>query len=275
MFDLSIIIANYNNGHFFNDCYKSLINQTHKDFEVIIIDDCSTDNSIQVIEELVKGDSRFKLYKNEINLGYQKTLIKAIDLCTTNLFGRLDPDDALINTAIEKSIDAHIKNPSCGLVYSNTIHCDHMLKPLEVIKGKQITDLIFLNGEISHFATFKKKYYLETDGIDIHNKRAEDQDIYMKMCEVSQVFYLDEDLYLYRIHNNGASTNKNRNKALFWYWVAIIKAAERRNINVEDDFISNYVRMYKYQDLYNKYNKLLNNRWIKLGFKLGLIKKYK
>ena len=76
---ITLIIANYNNGNFFKDCYNSLISQTEKDWEAIVIDDLSTDNSAVVISQMIKDDARFKFYQNEENTGYQKTLLKGVE----------------------------------------------------------------------------------------------------------------------------------------------------------------------------------------------------
>ena len=56
----SILIANYNNGKYFEDCYKSIITQTHENWEVIIVDDASTDDSVVVIKKINGEDARFK-----------------------------------------------------------------------------------------------------------------------------------------------------------------------------------------------------------------------
>lgn len=273
---LSILIANFNNGHFFKDCYNSLVAQTDSRWEAIIIDDDSTDDSVNVIKAIIKDDNRFKFFQNEINLGYQSTIEKAITLTETNYFGRLDPDDALTENAIEECLKAHEKFPDVGLVYSNHFICDENLQIIKINKGAQIADKIFFNGEVLSFASFKKNIYLKTSGIDAKNKRAEDKDIYLKMSEVAPVKHIDSALYLYRIHQGGvSSTNDRIGKSYFWYWVAIIKAAERRQENVEDEFLKKFVRRHKYKEIITNIDLLKKNRWIKLGAKLGLVKIYK
>lgn len=131
----------------------------------------------------------------------------------------LDPDDALEPQVLEIILNHHNNNTEVGLVYSNFIICNEKLEKQNVHHATQITalDEHYLNfkGEISHFATFKKSIYNKTTGIDTFLKIAEDKDWYMKMCEVAPVLYIDEDLYLYRIHNGGISTNKNAEKAYF------------------------------------------------------------
>ncbi len=280
---ISILIANYNNGHFFKDCYDGLIAQTCQAWEAIVIDDCSTDNSVATIQKLTGNDFRFRFYENEYNIGYQKTIAKAIELSATDIFGRVDPDDALMPEAVELSLKAHEENPEVGLVYSNFIFCNEDLEKISSHKGKQITELDMdyfnFDAEISHFATFKKEMYHKTSGIDVFNKKAEDKDIYMKMCEAAPVKYIDEDLYLYRLHDGGISTNKNGDKAYFWHWVALIKMAERRNINLEELFLEKFVRSEIYQkekeESQNLRDVLKKSRWLKLGAKLGLFKLYK
>ena len=276
---ISILIANYNNGHFFKDCYDSLLAQTEKNWEAIVIDDCSTDNSVEIIKNLIAEDSRFRFFKNEKNIGYQKSLIRGIELSEAPIFARLDPDDALKPKAIELSLEAFGSNNEIGMTYTGFIFCDEKLNELKEHHCKQIeslnTDYYGFRGEISHFACFRKEVYNKTTGIDTFIKRAEDKDIYMKMCEIAEVKLIDNPQYLYRIHSGGVSNNKNSEKALFWHWVALIKMAERRNINIEDLFIEHYIPKNKYLQLEDKINSLKKSRLLKLLYKLGIFKAYK
>lgn len=276
MAKISIIIANYNNGTFFKDCYNSLVNQTSNEWEAFVLDDCSTDNSAQLILSLIKNDSRFHFHRNDKNIGYQRTLQKGIQLSEAPLFARLDPDDALTSTAIEVSLKIHTDYPHAGLVYSNFVFCNAALEPIEIHQGKQINELdnAYLNfsGEISHFASFKREIYTLTSGIDPYIKRAEDKDIYMKMCEIAPVKYIDKNLYLYRVHEKGISAGENKEKAQFWHWVALIKMAERRNINIEDLFVETYVSR---EVTESKLERIKKSKWARLGATLGLFKAYR
>src|SRR5690606_31767280 len=205
-----------------------------------------------------------------------QTLIKGIELSQTALFARLDPDDALAPRAIEVALKAHADYPEVGLVYSNFTFCDEDLNPVSVHKGVQINNLDekYLNfkGEISHFSSFKKDIYLRTTGIDTFIKRAEDKDIYMKMCEVGPVKHIDEDLYLYRVHQQGASSGLNVSRALFWHWVALIKMSERRGINIEDLFVDSFILKIEANE---KLRRIKKSKWARLGHKLGLFKALK
>ncbi|MBB6332255.1 glycosyltransferase involved in cell wall biosynthesis [Chryseobacterium sediminis] len=279
MSKFSVLIANYNNGHFFEKCCQSLVAQTETNWEAVILDDGSIDDSLEVIKKIIGNDSRFKIHQNDQNRGIGYTKKRLIDIAESEICGFLDPDDALAPHALEIVLKTHSEYPEAGLVYSNFVRCDENLNPLSVHKAKQITELnqsyFNFNAEISHFVTFKKKIYEKTSGIDPFLKIAEDKDWYMKMCETAPVKYIDEDLYLYRIHDSGISTTKNAEKALFWHWVALIKMAERRNISVEDLFLQSYVPKKKYDQALNQLNHVKNSRWAKLGNTLGLFKIFK
>lgn len=114
-YKISILIANYNNGHFFKDCYDSLINQTLQEFEVVVLDDCSSDDSFEVIQNIIKKDDRFKLFKNDTNRKVGFTKRKLVELANSEICGFLDPDDALKPKALEIMVGCHLKTLKLGL----------------------------------------------------------------------------------------------------------------------------------------------------------------
>lgn len=275
----SILVANYNNGKYFRDCYDSIINQTYQDFEVIIVDDASTDNSVEIIKNIIGNDERFKIFQNDKNYGCGYTKRRCAELANGEIFGFLDPDDTLRNDALEIMVNAHEENESIGLIYSNILVCDESLNEIRIHKTKQVVgfndDYYNFKGEISHFAAFKIKVYNLTSGIDPYFKRAFDKDLYMKLCEVAPVKHIDEELYKYRIHNGGISTSTNSTKAYFWHWVALIKMAERRNLNLEDLFLEKFItrQQLEYElDRNNSIKEILKTILKKVGRRLRIIK---
>lgn len=238
---ISILIANYNNGRYIAEAFRSLLAQTESCWEAIIIDDGSTDSSIQEIRKFSNSDPRFRFYQNPVNIGYQRTLVRAIELAEAEIIGRLDPDDALHPEALEKSLQEHQKNPEVGLVYSDIYGCDEQLNVIGISKKNQLNDVgehfFTLKGVISQFSTFKKHFYNKTAGFDVFNKRAEDQDLYMKLYEVAKVKHLPFPLYYYRIHQKSNSNYSQQDPAFFWHWVALAKMSERRKVNIEDVFL--------------------------------------
>jgi glycosyltransferase involved in cell wall biosynthesis len=229
----SILIANYNNGSFFKDCYDSIVNQSYQDFEVIIVDDASTDDSIEIIKQLTENDSRFKLFHNDKNRGCGYTKRRCVELATGELCGFVDPDDTITIEALQVMVDALTSNPNVSIVSSKFYLTDIELNvKKESNQGQKIPDgktfLTFGKGAITHFCTFKRTNYLKTDGINSCLKRAVDQDLYLKMEEVGLHLFLDQFLYNYRINANSISANQNVYKAYYWALVACEDAYLRR-----------------------------------------------
>jgi len=236
----SILIANYNNGKFFQDCYNSIMAQTYSHWEVIIVDDASTDNSVAIIKKIIGEDTRFKVYENPENKGCGFTKRKCAELATGELCAFLDPDDAITTEALELMVAEHEKHPEASLIYSNLYFCDLYLNIQYERKSKIIenSDAYFFDfeGNVSAFLSFKKEFYSKTEGINSYLQRAVDRDLLFILYEVGPAILLDKSFYKYRIHNNGISTNQNEDKAYFWFWVTIIDAAKRRNVNIEHLF---------------------------------------
>ncbi|WP_415328846.1 glycosyltransferase family 2 protein [Chryseobacterium sp. MMS23-Vi53] len=230
----SILIANYNNGKYFRDCYDSIISQSYENWEAIIVDDCSTDDSVNIIKEIIQNDDRFKLYQNETNNGCGYTKKKCIDLSTGDLCAFLDPDDALLYYSIECSIDELHKYPKAIATYSQLIFCDENLNPKETFtKIKQINNSkYFFNCpiQLSAFFVFRKEAYIKTVGIDPSLKNAVDQDLYLKLLEVGDARFIEEVLYKYRLHSNGISQQSSKLSAKESFAKVIHKAMKRRNI---------------------------------------------
>lgn len=234
----SVLIANYNNGRFIKDAIESVLAQTYTNWEVVLVDDASTDNSSKVINQIAQSDDRIRIFFNETNSGCGYTKHKACELANGEILGFLDPDDVLAPNAIDVMVDAHGIKPSCGLINSNHYVCDSLLNVDRLSYGAaQIPNghsYLTLEKGITAFATFKKDNYNQTEGINPSFKRAVDQDLYYKLEEVTQTSYIDTPLYYYRIHEGGISVNKNLHKSRYWFYKAKQDAYERRSANFLD-----------------------------------------
>ena len=237
----SLLIAQYNNGKYFEDCYNSIMAQTYQNWEVIIVDDCSTDDSVAVMKRIIGDDSRFKIEINAENKGCGFTKRRLADLSTGEICAFLDPDDAITEEAISVMVAEHEKHPEASMIYSQPFFCYEFLNIKSEKKLQQVenNNPYFFNfdGHVFHFLSYKKRLYDQSTGINSFLHRAVDQDLVFILYEVGTSIYVNKTLYKYRIHNNGISNTTNQDKAYFWYWVAIIDAAKRRNINIENIFI--------------------------------------
>lgn len=250
----SILIANYNNGKYLTECLQSALNQTYENIEIVIVDDCSQDNSINIISKLII-DSRVKFFRNEVNRGCGFTKRKCIEISNGEILGFIDSDDKITSNAVQIMVNKHLDKPEYSVVYSTHYICDHRFNIKCVNSRIQQVDengyYCNTSKQVSHFATFKREAYNKTIGIDARLKRAVDQDLYYKLEEVGQFHFINEPLYLYRIHKNGISTGNNSLKADYWHNVVRQNTYFRRKIrnernikwkNVRKGWINYYIK---------------------------------
>ena len=230
----SVLIAHYNNAKYFKDCYDSLLSQSYQNWEAIILDDASKDEEKKAVLEIISADSRFKYFENEKNCGVGLTKAKLIELATGEICGFVDPDDALFPNAIEDSILAIQSNKRIICTYSHLTLCDAFLTKTKIHKGiKQIyNDRYFFNSpmQLSHFFTFKRDAYFNTNGIDTQLKSAVDQDLYLKLLEQGDAKFINKEMYRYRLHSEGVSQEKSKSSAKNNFALVIFNAMKRRDL---------------------------------------------
>ena len=230
----SVLIAHYNNAEYFMQCYESLKKQTFQDFEIIVVDDCSTDDSFEKIQNYCNGDSRVKFFQNSENKGVGFTKKRCVELASGEICGFVDPDDALTEDAIEISVKAH--ENKCVAAYSQLYFCDENLNPKKVFENtKKVknNDALFFNiqFEVAHFFTFKKESYLKTEGINPDYKVAEDIDYILKLYEIGNFYFIEKPIYYYRIHKKGLSHDQAKVELKNQTWnIVIQQALVRRGI---------------------------------------------
>lgn len=235
----SVLIANYNNAKFIEECINSIINQTYKNIEIIIVDDFSTDNSIQIIKNLQTKYSNIYLKNNIENRGAGYTKKMCIDSCSGEICGFVDPDDALVENAVEIMVEKHLELPEASLIYSLNYRCDENLKITGItkfVKQQPKNVLIAQKTYVDHFVTFKKSLYVKTDGTDPNVKRAVDRDLYCLLDQVGKVVFVDVPLYYYRIHKGGISKTSNIYKAEYWDWIVKHKYLQKNGLSNEDEY---------------------------------------
>ncbi|MDA3840724.1 MAG: glycosyltransferase family 2 protein [Patescibacteria group bacterium] len=229
----SIILANYNNAAFISEAIESVLEQTFVHWELVIIDDCSFDDSFSVIEKYL-NDDRITFFKNTSNVGYAASLKRGVELSSGDVVVILDSDDALINSSLEELDKAYKKNKNIGFVYSTCYNCDEHLNIVEInpwigeIKDGS-TNLHEI--KVGHIKSFKKDAYYKTAGFDIKQKKSVDRDIIYKLEEVTGFYFINKPLYKYRIHTGGISQKKNAVEAKLYNLRNKLNSFKRRKKN--------------------------------------------
>jgi glycosyltransferase involved in cell wall biosynthesis len=115
---ISILMPTYNVVKYVREAVESILKQTYTKFELIIVDDCSTDGTYDLLKEMSQSDSRIKLYRNEMNCKICKTLNRALGYAQGGLIGRMDGDDISEANRFERLKDYLDKHPDISLVGS-------------------------------------------------------------------------------------------------------------------------------------------------------------
>lgn len=206
---ITLLMCNYNNAHYLREGIESVLSQNFKDFELLILDDCSTDNSVDIILEYTK-DERISFYKQEKNGGYGQAIFDAINLAKADFVGVIDPDDALVPEALTIVLDRLNNNRELVGIYSQHWICDQDLNPIEICKTsvkipEGQTYLEFGKSAMTHFFVFNRLKFIENGNIDRTMRNALDQDWYYKVEEVGKVEFIKQPLYFYRVSPTGIS----------------------------------------------------------------------
>lgn len=264
----SILIANYNNGGYLQEAIDSVLGQTYGHWEVILVDDKSTDDSAEIYEKYA-SDSRFKVYYNNVNRGCGYTKRRCVELATGELCGFLDPDDALLPEALETMVKAHAEHPECSLIYSTCyryagdrgaeMQAWDYIGPIP----EEFDFLIYKKRMVSHFVSFKRACYLACEGIDPTLKAAVDRDLYYRLEEQGKLLHLPVPLYLYRINNASSisiGTKTSEKNAYYNCIKAELNAIcrrmgtdlYRRNADLYRKYMRKILRVYYQTPLYNR-----------------------
>ena len=131
---LCIIIPVYNVSEYLKQCLDSITTQSFNDFEVICIDDCSTDNSLDILKEYAKKDSRIKIIKNEKNIGVGLSRNKGLNLASGEYIHFIDPDDWLEPDVYSKLMSILEHNKNLDILFSSYNWYDNETKDIKKIE---------------------------------------------------------------------------------------------------------------------------------------------
>ncbi len=210
---ISVIMPVYNTDKFVWEAIESILKQSFKDFEFIIIDDCSTDQSYQVCNEYAKNESRIRLYRNKENIWISETRNKLIELCKGEFIATQDSDDISVNNRLKLSFDFLIQNHDYAVVSGNNIIVNQVWKTIGArIYSNNIKKTILKKSPVSQPSSmFVKNVFIQVGWYDRSINYGEDYDLWLKIYSVGyKIKNLDKFLIKYRLHGNQTKSTKLR-----------------------------------------------------------------
>lgn len=202
----------YNGAQYIGQAIESVLNQTFSDFEFIIIDDGSTDHSLEIIDSFVKQDPKIKIFKNEKNLGLQKSLNRGIEKSHGEFIARIDHDDIWCDKdKLKKQIEFLEKNPDYALVGTGVLCIDLEGKIINSIQHKntdqEIRNHMLLLNQFAHPSVLIRKEALSEVGLYPEDKKhrnfAEDYELWLRIGKKFKFANLPDYSIKYRLNPNG------------------------------------------------------------------------
>jgi glycosyltransferase involved in cell wall biosynthesis len=222
----------YNGERFLSESIDSILCQTYRDYEFIIVDDGSSDNSFRILDSYAKENQNIKIIRNDSNIGLTKSLNKALLSARGNYVARMDADDISIDTRLEKQIDLLEQNVNVGLVSCNSIVIDengHAVK--NVLMPLTINSLIRKRNYLVHGSVIIRKDVLDKlGGYDEEMRYAQDYELWLRITGHYEIRCIEEYLYKCRVHPE-AILNRKYFQQIFYTALAKSKALHGKDRN--------------------------------------------
>ncbi|MFH1657307.1 MAG: glycosyltransferase [bacterium] len=197
---VSIIISTYNREKYIKKALESVLNQSYKNFEIVVVDDSEGDETKKVIELLKRKEIRY--VKNKNKLGFVKSLNKGVEVAEGKYIARIDDDDTWCDVKkLEKQVKFLEEHPDYALVGGGAILIDEKGKELrrflppekdEKIRKLMLRDCLFIHSTV----VFRKNTWEAVHRYDEKLNSAEDWDLWLKFGKLGR-FYNFQDYFVY------------------------------------------------------------------------------
>lgn len=207
---VTVYITNYNYEKYIKQAIESVLNQSLQDFELLIIDDGSTDNSKSIIENYSAHPQVKIIYQQ--NKGLNITNNIALQLAAGKYIMRLDADDYLAHNALEKMVALLEANKNLGLVFPDYYLVDHDNNITAEIKRHDFNEEVTLLDQPAHGACtlIRKEFLKSVGGYDESYSCQDGYELWIKFITHYKVTNIKEPLFYYRRHGENLTTNENR-----------------------------------------------------------------
>ena len=203
---VTVLMPVYNGEKYLRKAIESILNQTFKDFEFLIINDGSSDDSVKIIEEYGKNDSRIRLVHNETNMNLVPSLNRGLELAQGEYIARMDCDDISLPKRLEKQVAFMDKNADIAVCGSWIRMFD---KANDVVRYPERHDnikcsLLFYNA-LAHPSVIMRRSFLNKFQVRYERILAEDYDIWQRLSFIGKLHNIPEILLNYRISSTSYS----------------------------------------------------------------------
>jgi glycosyltransferase involved in cell wall biosynthesis len=241
---VTVLVPVYRGADIVGGAIESVLAQTYEEFELLLVDDCSPDDSVSVIE--VFDDPRIRLLRNEQNLGQIGSLNRGLREARGEYIARLDQDDRCLPTRLQRQVEVLDSEPTVALVGGWMTIVDDRGNRMGVLEGELndyvefVFEILTNQLKLGHPAvTFRREPVLELGGYDESIALAEDKDLWRRLALAGhEARIVTEPLVVYLVHGAQQSQQsadlqrENNNRALECFVGAVSERAPARAVRL-------------------------------------------
>ena len=205
---VSIVLPVYNGVRYLRQAIESILAQSFKDYELIIVDDCSSDNTYEIAIGFSKLNSCIRVLKNNTNKGLPASLNTGFSVAVGEYLTWTSDDNIYHETAIEKMVDALDSVPDCGLVYTEMNLIDESGALIGQRNGEDGN--LYKNNCVGACFMYRDACRKMIGDYDENRFYVEDYDYWLRIAEQFRIIKISEILYDYRYHSNSLTVQKLR-----------------------------------------------------------------
>jgi len=221
---VTVLMTVYNGSRFLRDSIRSILNQTFNNFEFIIVDDCSTDDSLKIIHSFV--DSRIKVIRNPQNIGLTKSLNKGLKSAKGKYIARMDADDISLSDRLTLQYKYLEEHSDISLLGGGAHFIDENNKvtrtKLRLPDHDSILFYCFFNNPFIHSSVMFRRECLATVGLyDEYYKYAQDYELWTRWTDHYKVANLSQVIIKWRNSTTNITNTKRDKQARFGYKITL------------------------------------------------------
>jgi len=217
--ELTVSMPAYNSSKFIDEAIESVLRQEGVDFELIVVDDGSEDNTVELVRSF--KDPRIRLITNKKNMGIAYCHNVVIDESKSPFITHVDSDDLVLPGAFQKMMDMIKSSPNLGQVHCNYYVIDENGRRIKDSSRKPDMDykreLLVRGGVMNHLRTYRKELFDVAGKFDENLKYSIDTEMALRIIDKYDIKLVTESLYCRRLHKGNASQSLRFKELRFWF----------------------------------------------------------
>lgn len=205
---ISIVLPTYNGSQYIDESIQSILKQTYNDFELVIVNDASTDNTLEIIKKYAESDSRIKIISNESNKKLPASLNIGFSSCSGEFYTWTSDDNIYLPEALEVMMKEFEADEELGFVFAGEKLINEKGKVVAKRKKRKDLDELYTRNIITACFLYRSMIHEDLNGYDVTKFLIEDYDFFLRAYMKYKFKYVHQYLYLYREHGSSLTTTR-------------------------------------------------------------------